>query len=158
MLRRQLLSVFVCCVCFAAVGIAAFLVDRTEMVKWVGAADLIVEFAITDSGRPIPNARIHVHCEGGWYDEVEADCKAPFELRCNDEGIATRLLRNSRTIGSVSRLRFTNTYCIYSPIWNIQASANGYETSEWIHLWDDYPGKGTARGGSKSVGSPHIAS
>jgi hypothetical protein len=114
-MRRRLLSVLVCFACFAAFGIAVWVIDRSQTDKWVGCADLSVEFAVTDadSGQPIPNARINIHCEGGFYDEVEADHKAPFDLLTNGEGIATRLLRNSRVIGSVSRLRFTDTYRIY---------------------------------------------
>jgi hypothetical protein len=113
------------------------------MVDWVGGANLSVEFVVTDadSGQPIPNARINVHCDGGHYEEVVADLDAPFDLRTNGDGIATRLLHNSWCTGMTSRLRFTNTHYVHIPNWNLRAFAEGYETSEWINLWQDYPKK-----------------
>jgi hypothetical protein len=134
-----LLAVLVCVACFAVCAAAAWAIDRISLLDWIGGADLSVKFIVTDAdtGQPIPNARIHIRCDGGWYDEVENDLKAPFDIQTDHEGTATRLLHNARTTGMVSGLRFTNTYHIWIPIWNLQAFAEGYETSDWINLWGD---------------------
>jgi hypothetical protein len=125
------------------IGLLALGLDRSQMVDWIGAADLRIEFIVTDadSGRPIPETRINIVSQGGWYDGAETDCDRPFELRTNGDGIATRLVRNARTTGMTSTLRITNTYRIWIPNWKLRAIAEGYTTSEWIELWQSYPDK-----------------
>ena len=143
MLRRCLISVFLCLAIFSVFGGVIWLIDRSSTLVWVGATDLSVEFFIADArtGEPISNARINIINEGGFYDGADEDHKAPFDIQTNMDGIATRLLRNQRCIGSESRLRFSDTYRVYRPVWNLRVFANGYETSERINIWSEYPCK-----------------
>jgi hypothetical protein len=117
----------------------------------VGGADLSVEFVVTDanSGQPIPGARVNISCDGGFYNGVDEDRKGAFDIRTDAAGIARRLLRNNRCIGTQSLLKFTDTYHVYTSAWNLRAFAEGYRTSEWIHLWKDYDGKAERDGPEK---------
>jgi hypothetical protein len=140
MFRRKVLPVFLCLAIFSALGFVVFLIDRKLKIAWVGFGDLTIEFVITDpnSGKPIADSRISVRATGGFYDEFDEDYKAPFILRADANGVATRLLHNNRRIGWQSPLRFTDAYSFYTPSWNFQVSAEGYETSDLFFL-SEYP-------------------
>ena len=101
-----------------------------------------VEFLVTsaDSGEPIRNARIEVQTHGGFYDGGWQG-EDPFELRTDGAGVGSRQLTNNRCIGSVSRLRFTDTCIVYVPMWRVRALATGYEPSEWVDVYEEYRGK-----------------
>src|SRR4051794_20826931 len=90
MLGRYILPLIVCLGCFAVLGLLVWGIDRSQTIKWVGGADLSVEFVVTDadSGQPIPNARVNIFCEGGFYDGAEEDFKVAFDIRTDDAGIA----------------------------------------------------------------------
>lgn len=115
--------------------------DRSQTIKWVGSTNLEVEFRITsaESDQPIRGARIQVLSHGGFYDDGEAE--GPFELQTDAAGMAGRHLRNNMCIGTVSGLRFTNTYHVYVPTWRLRVSAAGYEPSAWVDLNAEYRGK-----------------
>ena len=143
MFRRCFLSVLACLTIFSFFGLAVWVIDQSETALWVGAIELNVNFIITDasSGDPIPKARINIFNEGGFYDGADEDREKPFDIRTDADGIGARLLRNNRCTGRQSRLRFTDSRRAYWPVWNLRVFADGYETSEWIHLWDGYPGE-----------------
>jgi hypothetical protein len=137
---------------FSVLAAVAFFYDRTQTGHWIGVADLNVKFEIYDSdlGTPIPNARIVVRNEkegGLLYDGALEDCKAPFVLKTNAQGEATRLLRNTRCTGVESRLHFTNSQRAYFPMWELQVLADGFQTTNRISVPAEYFGK------DESVGS-----
>jgi hypothetical protein len=102
-----------------------------QKTHWVGSADLEVEFAVTDAhtGESIPQARVDIRSEGGFYDEREP---RNFELLAGPDGRASYLCRNSMCSGT--RGLFTDTFAIHLPSWWFRVVAEGYELREWTEL------------------------
>jgi hypothetical protein len=134
----------VCSALLAIMGLAVCGIDRSQTVKWIGATNLQVEFSVidADSGNPIPAARIEISSDGGFYDGGgEEDRTRPFELRTDLKGMAHRVCRNNRCIGTQSGLCFTNTYVVYVPQWHVRVSAEGYDASLPLNVYEEYRGK-----------------
>jgi hypothetical protein len=121
--------------------------DASQVMKWIGGTDLTVEFHVVDadSGAPVPNAEIRIHCESGFYDGAEKELYRSFVLRADELGIATRVCRDNWCIGTTSRLCFTDTRSIYTPRWHIHARANGYQPSSPFDMAEEYHGKKSVR-------------
>jgi hypothetical protein len=128
------------------VALAVWWIDRSQMIDWVGGTNLEVEFLVTasDSGQPIPNARIEVVSRGGVYDG--GDKEETFELRTDRSGTAHRLCRSNCCTGVQSRLRFTDTYHVVVPFWRVRVFASGHQASAWVDLAEEYEGKVTHEG------------
>jgi hypothetical protein len=143
MLRRRdiwFLYVFASCV---SLGLAAWGYDRGQMIDWIGDTDLEMDFLVTDadSGQPLPDARIQVRCEMGFYQGSDEDREKPFELQTDPAGKAHRLCRHNWCIGRQSGLRITDTYHVYIPYWFVRVLADGYQTSAWVEVPEEYRGK-----------------
>jgi hypothetical protein len=108
--------------------------DRVELIAWVGATDLDVEFVITDadSGAPLPGARVEIHSEGGLLAHEES--KGDFVLIVDEDGVAQKARPRCMCHGDRSGLGFTNSFAIHTPWWRFRAVAAGYETPEWAWL------------------------
>lgn len=143
-MRRAWSSLVVCSALLTLMGLAVWGIDRMQTVMWVGGTNLHVEFAVIDanSGNPIPGARIEIRCDGSFYDGGwEEDREKPFELRTDRDGIAQRVCRNNRCIGTQSGLCFTNTRVVYVPNWHVRVSADGYDASSSLDVHEKYQGK-----------------
>src|SRR5437016_5489389 len=91
-----------CWVTFSLLLLLALLLwwyDRSQMIRWIGATNLEVEFVVSsaESGEPIANARIEVHSHGSFSRDPE-----DFELRTDNSGIARRECRNNTCVGTRS--------------------------------------------------------
>jgi hypothetical protein len=119
----------------AAIALPLLLVwlyDGLVTIRWVGSADLNVQFAISNAvtGKPIPNSRVEVHSEG--FGEERG--KQEFALIAAPDGIAQRECRDSMSFGTESGLRFTNTFVVHLPWWIYRVVAEGYQPTEWTDL------------------------
>ncbi len=102
--------------------------DRIQRIYWVGSTDLEVEFVITDadSRHPIPGAQVEVFSELGNQEM--------FVLYSDSDGIARKDCPDSKSSGTQSGLRFTDTYCVPPPCWMYHVNAEGYEPRDWAGL------------------------
>src|SRR5262245_12489382 len=107
--------------------------DGVLTIHWVGAADLAVEFAVTDAATdsPVPGAWVEVQSEGGLYEERE---KLEFVLPAGADGVARRECRGCLCFGTQSGLRLTDTFAVHLPWWRFRAVADGYQPGEWACL------------------------
>lgn len=114
-----------------AIVLLALLCDRMLWIDWVGHTDLAITFIVVDAEteEPIPNAVLHVHSDGGLFEEREA---TDFELVTDLQGTVTRLCRRCMCGGQGGLLR--NTFFVSLPWWSIHASAPGYSPNETIVL------------------------
>ena len=62
MLAQRIKPLVVTLALIIMIGLAVWGIDRSSMVKWVGATNLNVDFVVVDtvSEKPIPDARIHI--------------------------------------------------------------------------------------------------
>lgn len=143
MVRRSLLALLTVLVIFTLVTIAVYLIDRSQTMKWVGVTNLDLDFLVIDADTqdPIPNARVEIFSNGGFYDGGDEEDQKTFDLRTDATGVARRRCGNNRCIGTQSRLLFTDTYHVYTPMWRVRALALGHEPSPWVWLYDEYRGK-----------------
>jgi hypothetical protein len=107
--------------------------DWLLTIYWVGRTDLEVEFTIADavSGRPVSVARVEIQSEGGFYEERD---KQEFTLVADASGVTGKQCRNSMCFGTLCGLRFTSTYVVHLPWWQLRVAAAGYERSDWAFL------------------------
>jgi hypothetical protein len=107
--------------------------DSVQTIYWVGSTDLEVEFAVTDSatGSTIPDARVEVQSEGGFYEERD---KQEFVLIAGADGVARKECHGSMCFGTQSGLRFTNTFVVHLPWWRYRVVAEGFDPTEWDNL------------------------
>jgi hypothetical protein len=129
MTRSRLLKILVI---VAALILAASAYDRLLFNYWDGQTDLEIEFVVSESGKPVPQSRVAVHSEGGFYEE--ANQKGDFVLETDSSGIARTVCHRIMTSGAQSGLRITNTYVVSPPFWQAQASAPGYQPSKSVEL------------------------
>jgi hypothetical protein len=101
--------------------------DRVQKMYWVGHTNLEIEFVITaaHSGQPIPGARIEIQPE---REEQN------FVVDADTDGMARKECRECMCFGTVSGLRFTDTFAVHLPWWLFRVSAPGFESSEWVDL------------------------
>ncbi|MGQ0634505.1 MAG: hypothetical protein ACT4QC_07840 [Planctomycetaceae bacterium] len=112
---------------FTALGILAVSLYDGVMTRWVGNADLHVQFVVADalSGKRLERSVIHVKqipegfCEGRTARE--------FELQ-------TEICKCCMSFGTQSGLKFTDTYFVRLPHWDVRVSAEGYHESEPLYL------------------------
>jgi hypothetical protein len=90
--------------------------------------------------QPVPEARIEVNSEGGFYDGADKEI-GKFELKTDAAGTTHRQFRGAWFTDSSSRLGLTYTYNVRIPYWHVRANAVGYEESSWIWLPEHYHGK-----------------
>lgn len=107
--------------------------DRILKIHWVGSTDLEVAFAVTDAstGKPIPNAQVEIQSEGGFYEERD---RQEFVLVGDANGVARKECRSSMCFGTLSGLRFTNTFVVHLPWWRYRVVAEGFQPVEWANL------------------------
>lgn len=127
----KLFGILAASAALAVLLIRAF--DASGKIAWVGSTDLEVGFTVTDldSQAAVPDARIEVLSDGGFYEERN---KQQFELAAAADGTVRKQCRNSMCFGTRSRLGFTDTFVVHLPWWRYRVRAPGYETSEWEDL------------------------
>ena len=112
-------------------GLVAF-ITLGQTSKWVGHTDLEVRFVVTDAttGKPIPNAIIHIHTEPGGF------CNDPpqpeFTITTDEIGHAKQLATNCMCFGSKGR--FEDTFASRLPMWSYHATATHYSTTNAAYL------------------------
>ena len=138
MIRRLTLCLIVILVPFFLLGLAVLGFDRSQRECWIGSTNLDVDFFVlaAESEEPIPAAQIEIRPGDGVCEE-----DPNVDLRTDAAGTARRELRNNLWTGTVSRLRFVDTYHVRVPCWRVRALAVGYEPSPWVRLDEDYRGK-----------------
>jgi hypothetical protein len=116
-----------------ALPLLAWGFDRVQTIYWVGSTDLQVEFAVIDSdtGGPVPGARVEVQSEGGFSEERD---RQEFALVAGADGVARKKCRDSMCFGTRSGLRFTDTFVVHLPWWRYRVVADGYRPTAWANL------------------------
>lgn len=112
-----------------ALVLAAIGLFFTPVLAWVGGTDLEVVFVVVDdeSGEPIRGATVAVNSGGGFYlEEDQQRDREPFALQADDKGEARRVCRQTRCVGRYGYWGLVDTFAVYVPEWQIEASAPGY--------------------------------
>lgn len=114
---------------------AVWLVDRSQMMDWVGETNLDVVFRVTDAitNDPIAGATLNVTAEFSeglpsdffrsptdhmYHAEFTTDSSGRVEIRC--DGVTC--------FGTKSFLLYTNTYHVCKPDWLVDGDASGYQS------------------------------
>lgn len=105
-------------------------------VKWVGTADLEVDFVIIDAetGQPIPDAMIYVREEQGVGKNRQINS---FTIAGDGNGHAKRVSTDCMSFGS--RGAFEDIFAIRPPSWRFFATAAEYANSDPEDLLDRSP-------------------
>jgi hypothetical protein len=116
-----------------AIAAILLLVIAGFEAKWVGHTDLLVRFVVTDAntGRPIPNATIHIRTES---DESHEDSGVQeFTLVADERGQVELLCKSCMCFGSKGL--FKDTFAVHLPWWQFFGSASGYFETETEFLY-----------------------
>ena len=114
------------------VGLVLAVIDLIG-VGWVGNTNLEVQFVIaaSDSGQPVPDARVEVQSEGGFYAEPKPQ---KFVLTADADGIARKECLESMCCGTKSGLHLIHSYSVRLPWWRYRIVATGFKPSPWTEL------------------------
>jgi hypothetical protein len=86
--------ILACLAIFLLLGSVAFLFDRSVVAKGVGGTNLDIDFVVEDeqTKQPVPEARIEVNSEGGFYDGADKEI-GKLDLKADAAGMAHREFR-----------------------------------------------------------------
>lgn len=109
-------------------------IPTVQIAHWVGITNAVVTFKVVDeqTGKPIPESQVHIWKDPRGLAAPPENGTADLVIHTGHDGTAIQSLGDCTSYGASGG--FEDTYHLGLPDWLLRASAEGFESSEWVSL------------------------